>query len=85
MTAGKVGEGAKAIYQAVQQTKIMAPSSDCVVPIGEEQLEKALRQVPADKIGRPGQKNFHGPNYNLTLPTKRHRLPTNRSKRSLVK
>ncbi len=39
------GEGAKAIYQAIQQTKIMAPSSDCVVPIGAEQLEKALRQV----------------------------------------
>jgi DNA topoisomerase-6 subunit B len=39
------GEGARAIYQAIQQTKIMAPSSDCVVPIGEEQLEKALRQV----------------------------------------
>jgi DNA topoisomerase VI subunit B len=42
---GKVGAGAKAIYEAIRQTKIMAPSSDCVVPIGEEQLEKALRQV----------------------------------------
>ena len=38
-------EAAKAIYQAVQQTKIMAPSSDCVVPIGEEQLLEALKQV----------------------------------------
>jgi DNA topoisomerase-6 subunit B len=39
------GEAAKPIYQAIQQTKIMAPSSDCVVPIGEEHLEQALRQV----------------------------------------
>ena len=32
------GEEAKAIYEAIQQTKIMAPATDCVVPIGEEQL-----------------------------------------------
>ncbi len=39
------GEGAKALYQAIQNTKILAPSTDCVVPIGEEELERGLRQV----------------------------------------
>ncbi|MCK5556748.1 MAG: DNA topoisomerase VI subunit B, partial [Candidatus Hydrogenedentes bacterium] len=41
------GEGAKAIYHAIQETKILAPSTDCVVPIGEEQLIKGLKQVVA--------------------------------------
>ena len=39
------GDAAKAIHQAVTQTRIMAPSTDCVVPIGEEQLTAGLRQV----------------------------------------
>ncbi len=39
------GQQAKAIYQAIQQTKIIAPSTDCVVPIGEEELIAALKQV----------------------------------------
>jgi len=39
------GEVAKAIYEAIRQTKIMAPATDCVVPIGEEQLIAALKQV----------------------------------------
>ncbi|MDY6913342.1 MAG: DNA topoisomerase VI subunit B [Planctomycetota bacterium] len=39
------GEGAKAIYHAVQETKIMAPATDCVVPIGEKQLIAGLKQV----------------------------------------
>ncbi len=39
------GDAAKAIYNAIQTTKIMAPATDCVVPIGEEQLLKGLRQV----------------------------------------
>ncbi len=38
-------ESAKAIYHAIQETKIMAPATDCVVPIGEEQLLAGLRQV----------------------------------------
>ncbi|MBI5722524.1 MAG: DNA topoisomerase VI subunit B [Planctomycetes bacterium] len=38
-------ENAKAVYHAVQQTKIMAPSTDSVVPIGEEQLISGLKQV----------------------------------------
>ncbi len=33
------------LYQAVQQTKIPAPSTDCIVPIGEELILKGLRQV----------------------------------------
>jgi DNA topoisomerase-6 subunit B len=39
------GEAAKAIYQAIQQTKIMAPATDCVVPIGEDKLIESLKQV----------------------------------------
>ncbi len=35
----------KRIYQAVQDTKIMAPATDCVIPIGEEKLLAGLRQV----------------------------------------
>jgi DNA topoisomerase-6 subunit B len=38
-------EMAKAIYHAIQETKIMAPATDCVVPIGEEKLLAGLRQV----------------------------------------
>ncbi len=40
---------AGALYQAIQQTKIPAPSTDCVVPIGEELLLKGLHHmVPAE-------------------------------------
>jgi DNA topoisomerase-6 subunit B len=39
------GNMAKALYQAIQNTKILAPSTDCVVPIGEEQLVEGLKQV----------------------------------------
>jgi DNA topoisomerase VI subunit B len=38
-------DSAKRIYQAIQETKIMAPATDCVVPVGEEQLISGLRQV----------------------------------------
>jgi DNA topoisomerase-6 subunit B len=38
-------EAAKRIYHAIQGTKIMAPATDCVVPVGEEQLISGLRQV----------------------------------------
>jgi DNA topoisomerase-6 subunit B len=39
------GEEAKAIYQAIAATKIMAPATDCVVPIGQEQMIAGLKQV----------------------------------------
>ena len=39
------GQDVKRIYQAVQDTKIMAPATDCVVPIGQEQLIAGLKQV----------------------------------------
>ncbi len=36
---------ADAIYQAIQQTKISAPATDCISPIGEPLLLKGLHQV----------------------------------------
>jgi len=39
------GDDAKAIYKAIQQTKILSPATDCVVPIGEVQLLAGLKQV----------------------------------------
>ena len=33
------------LYQAIQQTKIPAPATDCISPIGEELILKGLRQV----------------------------------------
>ncbi|MGC9454989.1 MAG: DNA topoisomerase VI subunit B [Phycisphaerae bacterium] len=39
------GDGAKAVYQAIQETKILSPSTDCVVPIGSEELERGLQHV----------------------------------------
>jgi DNA topoisomerase-6 subunit B len=39
------GDRVKAIYEAIQTTPIMAPSTNCVVPIGEEQLIAGLGQV----------------------------------------
>ncbi len=33
------------VYQAIQQTKIPAPATDCIAPIGEELILKGLRQV----------------------------------------
>ena len=42
----KIGRGeADALYQSIQSTKISAPSLDCVVPIGEDLLLKALKEV----------------------------------------
>src|SRR5690606_17899148 len=34
-----------ALYQAIQQTKIPAPSTDCISPIGEQTLLKGLHHV----------------------------------------
>ncbi len=36
---------AEALHNAINQTKIMAPSSDCIGPIGAEQLEAGLKRV----------------------------------------
>ncbi len=36
-------EEAERIHVAIQQTKIMAPPTDCIAPIGEALIEKALR------------------------------------------
>ncbi|HDZ21620.1 MAG TPA: DNA topoisomerase VI subunit B [Phycisphaerae bacterium] len=41
------GEQVKAIYNAVQHIKIMAPATNCVVPIGEHQLIAGLKHVVA--------------------------------------
>lgn len=37
--------GGEKLYEAIKETKIMAPSTSCVVPIGEEALKKGLAQV----------------------------------------
>ena len=36
---------AEALHAAINETKIMAPPSDCIGPIGDEQLEQGLRRV----------------------------------------
>ena len=42
----KIGRSeADKLYQAIQETKISAPSTDCIAPIGEELLLKGLYQV----------------------------------------
>ncbi len=42
-------EEAERIHRAIQNTKIMAPPTDCIAPIGEELIERALRsEVRAD-------------------------------------
>ena len=42
----KIGRGeADALYQSIQSAKISAPSLDCVVPVGEDLLLKALKEV----------------------------------------
>jgi len=38
-------EAATRIYQAIQETRIMAPATDCVVPIGREKLIAGLKHV----------------------------------------
>jgi DNA topoisomerase-6 subunit B len=38
-------EEADSLYQAIQQTKISAPATDCVIPIGEDLLLKGLHHV----------------------------------------
>jgi DNA topoisomerase-6 subunit B len=42
-------EEAEKVHNAIQGTKIMAPPMDCIAPIGEELIERALRaEVQAD-------------------------------------
>lgn len=36
---------AESLHEAINKTKIMAPPSDCIGPIGDEQLEQGLRRV----------------------------------------
>ncbi len=38
-------EAVKDVYKRLQEEKILAPSTDCVVPIGEDQLVAGLKQV----------------------------------------
>ncbi len=43
------GAEAEALYKAIQKTKIMAPPTDCVVPIGEPQILAGIaKQIRAD-------------------------------------
>ncbi len=45
----KAAETPRALYEAIQNTKIMAPLTNCVVPIGEDKLIAGLQQVvPAE-------------------------------------
>ena len=39
------GQLAKALYDAIDKTKILAPSTNCVVPIGEDELIRGLESV----------------------------------------
>jgi len=42
----KIGRGeVDRLYEAIQETKISAPKTDCIAPIGEEHLLKGLHQV----------------------------------------
>ena len=46
VNTGKLGRGeADALYAAIQSTRIPPPSTDCVVPIGEQRLLAGLHQV----------------------------------------
>lgn len=42
----KIGQGeSEKLYRAIQDTKIQAPATDCISPIGEDLLIRGLRQV----------------------------------------
>ena len=44
-------EDAERVHQAIQATKIMSPPTDCIAPIGEELIERALRaEVRSDFV-----------------------------------
>ena len=71
---------ADSLYQAIQQTKIAAPATDCICPIGEELILQGLHQVvpgefyaaatrpPAVYRGNPFQIEV-GLAYGATAPT----------------
>src|SRR5205085_9608325 len=44
-TAKVTGQEVDKIYQAIQQTKISSPATDCISPIGEPLLLKGLHHV----------------------------------------
>jgi len=44
-TSGMTLKQAEALHSAINETKIMAPSTDCIGPIGAEQLQEGLRAV----------------------------------------
>lgn len=43
--SGMTLKQAEALHSAINETKIMAPSTDCIGPIGAEQLQEGLRAV----------------------------------------
>jgi DNA topoisomerase-6 subunit B len=48
-TASVDGRDVERVYRAIQEAKILAPATDCIVPIGDQQLLAGLRQVvPAE-------------------------------------
>lgn len=58
VTTGKIGRAqADKLYQAMQETKIRPPSTDCIVPIGHDLLLKGLKSVVPgefhDTVTRP--------------------------------
>jgi DNA topoisomerase-6 subunit B len=71
---------AEALYQAIQQTKIAAPATDCICPIGEDLILKGMHKVvpgefyaaatrpPAVYRGNPFQIEV-GLTYGGTAPT----------------
>ncbi len=70
------------LYQAIQKTKIPAPATDCIAPIGEELILKGLRQVvPGEFSRRP-----HGlrPSIAATLSRSKSGWPTAARHRPIV-
>jgi len=38
-------KGAEALHAAINETRIMAPATDCIAPVGPEELQKGLKRV----------------------------------------
>jgi DNA topoisomerase-6 subunit B len=50
-TSNVATNGAEKLYQAINETKIMAPPTNCIAPIGEELIHKSLTQrIKADFV-----------------------------------
>ena len=44
----------EALFKAIQETKLMRPPTDCLAPIGEEQILAGLKkEIPANRFGTP--------------------------------